>query len=112
MGNYPHKYKLNTPVSLPGAVNDYQLLIEWIIASGAKPYLLLTPYHPSAWAHKDTPVVLAMQKTEKIVRNIGHKLGVAVYGSYDPSKVNCDENEFSDVMHAKDICLSKINVYP
>jgi len=105
-----HMYKLNTPVSLPEAVNDYQLLLEWIFSSEAKPHILLTPYHHSAWAYNDTPVALAMQKTEKIVRDIGYKLGVTVYGSYNPSMVNCDEDEFYDVMHAKVTCLSKINV--
>jgi hypothetical protein len=103
-----HTYKVRGPVSLPAAVNDYQTLLEWIYSFKVSPYILLTPYHPLAWNYADTRLVSVMNETEGIIKNVADNLKIKVYGSYNPSKVDCSKDEFFDIMHAKDTCLSKI----
>ena len=105
-----HDYKVDTNVSSLEAIEDYKLLLKWIAKSNAVPHILLTPYHPYAWIKNDSKITLAMLKTERILRSIAKQLEISIYGSYDPSKLNCKKNEFDDIMHPKDVCLAKINV--
>ena len=103
-----HNWMVKTPVSSQIGSSDYQHLLKWVSMNDIKVHVLLTPYHHSAWAYNDTVIVSAMNKTENIIKKIAKGLGVAVYGSYNPLKVGCDNNEFYDVMHAKSSCLGKI----
>ena len=73
---------------------------------------LMTPYHPEVWKIDDQPVVIAMKNVELEVHEIAKFLNVDVIGSFDPKKAGCDANEFINEIHAKDLCLSKLeNVY-
>jgi hypothetical protein len=101
-------YKVGGPVTSKKAVSDYKKLLNWISSNNAKPHIILTPYHPTAWSKKGTNIDSAMRKTEKAVIKIGKELSIPIMGSYDPRKTNCSKNEFYDVMHAKDTCLTKI----
>ena len=106
-----HEYKVNQPVSPREGIHSYKKLIEWISASGATPIMLLIPYHPMAWSKDGTAIHAAMVKTEKIAHQMAKLTNTQLYGSYNPNIIGCNIDEFFDVMHAKDVCLQKIN-YP
>ncbi|QGJ18850.1 hypothetical protein [Polaromonas sp. Pch-P] len=87
-------------------------LLKWVKSQGVQPVLLMTPYHQNVWLVEASPNVKAMIPTEKIVREIGLDLGVAVIGSYRPDVVNCRSGEFYDFMHATASCLAKMTATP
>ncbi|AYQ30035.1 hypothetical protein DT070_19645 [Polaromonas sp. SP1] len=107
-----------TPYKTTGVVNDFRAvtafiaLLKWVKSQGVQPVLLMTPYHQNVWLVEASPNVKAMIPTEKIVREIGLDLGVAVIGSYRPDVVNCRSGEFYDFMHATASCLAKMTATP
>jgi len=76
---------------------------------GVEVLILLHPYHhevPAAPHYaRDWRLV---EQVETHLREIAAANNLPVLGSYDPTKVNCDPDEFMDVDHAKPPCLAKI----
>lgn len=90
------------------AVDLYRRYMLLLIAKGITPVFLLTPYHPNAWADKQSNTALTLKAVEPVVRELANQLGVAVLGSYDPEVIGCKQNEFMDFMHASPDCLVRI----
>lgn len=68
---------------------------------------VLSPYHPGLYEKmkNERPVFL---ETEQEFRDLAKKNKVEIIGSYDPRKMDCDENDFYDGMHPKASCMTKV----
>jgi len=88
------------------AINDLTNLVKFL-QSKFNILFVMTPYHPKVWEHKQ-PTVEAMKIIESKVHMLAKKLNVTVIGSYNPAKLGCLEDEFSDFMHPTVKCLKKL----
>jgi len=68
---------------------------------------VITPYHPKVWEQQQ-PAVEAMKSVENKIHILAKQLNIPVIGSYNPIKIGCSKDEFSDAMHATSKCLKKL----
>lgn len=70
-------------------------------------WLFLPPYHPDAYKNiiKQVPMV---KNAEDTLRILAKDEQANVFGSYNPHKASCLEEDFFDGMHPKNSCLIKI----
>jgi hypothetical protein len=101
-------YLTDGEVSSEDGVEEYKKLLKWLQKNDIVPILLMTPYHHNVWKHPDSPNVYAMKKTEVVVLKMAKELGIKVIGSYKPEIFGCKEDEFYDFMHAKAVCLARL----
>jgi len=92
------------------AIDSLVKLLEFYKREKIKVNFLMTPYHPNVFKKGKTKVVEYMKIVEKKVFELSDKYDIEVYGSFFPKKLNCNENEFFDFMHAKTSCLNKIDL--
>ena len=85
----------------------YAALVVWLKNYGFTVSLVLSPYHPEVYDRmkSDRPIFL---EVETKFRRLGEEFGINVLGSYDPSKVGCNANDFYDGMHPKEGCMAKV----
>lgn len=86
----------------------FERLVERLALS-RKVTLVLTPYHPAAYRRMSGPDGVLTGIEEGFLA-IARRRGVAVVGSYDPSRVGCTADEFIDGMHPTDNCMKKVLV--
>ena len=88
--------------------NAVKLFIQLVnyLKKHFKIVFVITPYHPSVWEIKDQPLVKALKHLEKKTYILGKSLNVQVIGSYNPNIIGCTKEEFFDLIHPKDVCLS------
>jgi hypothetical protein len=69
--------------------------------------LVLSPYYGPSFelTVKKIPVYLEIEK--KFI-NLAAKNQIKIVGSYNPKLVNCNDNDFYDSMHPKDVCMKKL----
>ncbi len=70
--------------------------------------LLLTPRHENNFSEVYPKTLKAYNFIEKKVYQLSLKTNTILLGSYDPNKVNCNNNEFINYLYAKYSCLRKI----
>jgi hypothetical protein len=102
-------YKTDVLLNDPSAIQAYKSLLIWIKSNGVEPILLLTPYHQNVWAAPNSVTARSLRETEPIVRSLARDLGLTVIGTYDPNAAGCLRDEFLDYMHAKSICLARLD---
>ncbi len=88
------------------AINDLTNLVKFL-QSKFNILFVMTPYHPKVWEHQQ-PTVEAMKTIENKVHMLAKQLNVKVIGTYNPVKIGCSKDEFSDGMHATSKCLKKL----
>jgi hypothetical protein len=91
---------------------DAQRLLAALVGAmqrdGVRVVLLLTPYHPTAYAG-----LLASRKyrivaeAEADFRQLAARLGVPILGSYDPAVGGFTETDFYDASHTRDTALER-----
>ena len=104
------KYKMDGVLNDKRSIDAYRSLLRWIMAEKVEPILLLIPYHQNVWKSTENKTTRALKATEQIARQLANELGLKVIGAYDPDIAGCLSTEFYDSMHAKNECLSKLNV--
>lgn len=68
----------------------------------------LIPYHPIAFKTiSSSGPYSSVQSTETYYRRLAAQYDIPVFGSYDPVKIGCLENEFDDGVHPRIFCLEK-----
>lgn len=84
-------------------------LIEYLQEKEVEVLIFLPPYHPYVYQYfeKNTNYKNIME-AEKFIRNLGNEKGIGIYGSYDPKKAGCYEEDFVDGMHLKRSSIGKI----
>lgn len=101
-------YKTGGGLNQDKAVSAYRTLLRWIRKHGTEPVLLLTPYHGNVLKAASSPNAVALRDTETALRKLADEERVTLMGSYDPKRVGCNDNEFSDFMHARPSCLARL----
>jgi|TARA_Y100000031_G_C8191403_1_gene371565 hypothetical protein len=72
---------------------------------------VITPYHPTVWEITNQPLVKAVKNLEFKVHQIAKTLNVQVIGSFNPNHVGCTKEEFIDLVHPRDECVSKLQQF-
>ena len=72
-------------------------------------FFVLIPYHHSVINYTDQPITKAFSKVSNKIHNLAKILQVSVVGSYNPSDLQCYQDEFYDEAHPKDSCLAKLD---
>lgn len=90
------------------AVLLFKKLVHFLKKADINTVIVMTPYHHNVWKDKNSITTKALIDMEVKIRSVGKELQLEVLGSYDPDKIGCVSNEFYDMMHAKYLCLEKI----
>lgn len=88
--------------------NNYDNFLDYLKNYHKKEIILvLSPYYSNSFelTIKRIPVYLEIEK--KFI-DLAAKNKIKILGSYNPKLVNCEDNEFYDSMHPKDICMKKL----
>ena len=107
-------YKANGEYKLGGNFYDedvigiFKNLIELYQKKGAKVAFVLTPYHKCVFSAENEKNWSYLREVEKRTQSLANEVEIAIYGSYDPEKIGCTEDEFFDFMHPRSSCLAKI----
>jgi hypothetical protein len=76
---------------------------------GARVVLLLSPYHPDAWASVIRPDRYPMVAASEVAfRQAAARTGAEVRGSFDPARCGCAESEFVDPVHPTESCMARL----
>ena len=102
------EYKLDGNFYDEDVIRVFKKLIELYQKQGAKISFVLTPYHKCVFRAENEKNWRYLREVEKRVQSIAAEEKIAIYGSYDPEKIGCTEDEFFDYMHAQKSCLAKI----
>jgi len=100
-------YKLFGPDFDQAVVNQFEEILKEY-KKKTEIIFILTPYHPSSFRSKFTKYNSYLINVEKKIRLVAQKLGIKIYGSYNPSISGCDSTEFYDYMHPTADCVDKI----
>lgn len=86
-----------------------EAVIDYLQAKGVKLTIMLSPFHPYFYdrlaAEENGAPGVAL--TDEYFRQLGREKQIPVYGSYDPRRVNCTNEDFYDALHVKRESLSK-----
>jgi hypothetical protein len=104
-------YKTEGVLNQKEAISLFRDALTWLRKKGIEPILVLTPYHQNVWSDPDSPNVIAMRQTERIVEQLAKEQGVKLYGSYNPKSSGCLPGEFYDFMHPDANCLARIDLH-
>ncbi|MBL0209053.1 MAG: hypothetical protein IPP84_14245 [Propionivibrio sp.] len=84
----------------------FEKLVERL-KENSEVWLFLPPYHPEAYKSIVSKVPM-VGETENALRSLAENTNIQIFGSYDPDRASCTEDEFFDGMHPKASCLTKI----
>jgi hypothetical protein len=90
------------------AVVLFKALIQSLKKNDINIALLMTPYHPNVLKDQQSITTKALFELGSVVTGIGLDLSVNVLGSYDAMHIGCSSREFFDEIHAKPLCLSRL----
>ncbi len=102
-------YKLGDVLYQNEGIDFLNKIIEYLKKQGAEVNLILTPYNRNFFTNADLFPLKNLIVVEKKVIEISQKNKSKVYGSYEPFKLGCQDNEFYDLQHAQPSCLNKID---
>lgn len=71
-------------------------------------YVVLAPFHPIAFDSRSDEFYEKIVRMEGEIRRVAEDLGIEVMGSYDPSFVGCEEDDFLDAIHPLFGCIERI----
>lgn len=81
-------------------VSDFKLLLEDAKENQIEIIIFLAPFNP--FIYQDLQANFPMlQKTEKLIHNIGTDYNIRIIGSFDPRHHNLDLNAFYDGLHLR-----------
>ena len=89
------------------AMELFENHIRGIRDAGYSVIFLMTPYAPNVFM-ADSETKKQLEHMEPIIRGLANTLNIPLYGSFNPSKLNCLNEDFYDHMHPKASCLAKI----
>ncbi len=69
--------------------------------------LVLSPYYKPSF-ELTVKTIPAYLEIENKFTNLAAKHKIKILGSYDSKLANCNNNEFYDSMHPKDLCMYKL----
>jgi hypothetical protein len=75
-------YKLSKPFVQEAAVVDFQTMLDALVQSGTKVYLILMPYHPRAAGCESQELCEALRASEAAAKHIAAKTHIAICGSF------------------------------
>ena len=104
------KYAMNKYKFSNNNYNLYKSFIEYLVNfHGKEIILILTPYHLPSYelTIASKPFYLDLENKFK---KLSEEINIKIIGSYNPSKIPCDQNEFYDAMHPKDSCMIKLQI--
>ena len=101
-------YKLSGNFYDEDVIGIFKNLIELYQKNGAKVAFVLTPYHKCVFSAENEKNWSYLREVEKRTQSLATEGKIAIYGSYDPEKIGCTEDEFFDFMHPRRSCLAKI----
>lgn len=77
-------------------------MVEYLQTKETEVIFYLPPYHPIVYDYikrnKDYEMVL---EAETYFRSLAKEKGIDIYGSYDPGRMDCTEDDFLDGMHMR-----------
>jgi hypothetical protein len=83
--------------------------IQSMIDDGIEVTLFLPPYHPASYAiMTSNPRYAAVDEAAVYLRGLARDRGAYLVGDYDGARAGCSEAEFTDDMHPRDTCVSRI----
>ena len=87
---------------------EWESFLRYAVQHGVDVTLVLTPFHPIYWEKLAVdPDYTGVAAAEQTARQIAARLGIAVYGSYDPSAAWCTGTDFYDGLHVRRESLSR-----
>lgn len=101
-------YKISGEVYEAQALVLFEKFIQLLQKNGIEVNFILTPYHPNVFKEGVSKPITHIETMENLIIKLSDKHKVNLHGSYYPSKLGCDDNEFLDFMHASPECLNKI----
>lgn len=105
--NKEPSYKLNGKSIDPKSILILKKVFK-LVQSKTNLYIILTPYHHSAFSDKNSKFLKYFTEVESEIKKIATERNIKVIGSYKPTRVNCSPEEFFDYMHPKPSCVDKI----
>jgi len=88
--------------------NQFKSFVNYVVnVHNKKVILILSPYYPPSYelTIKEKPFY---KDLEDKFRELSKNLNIQIIGSYDATKIPCEEREFYDYMHPKKSCMIKI----
>ena len=84
-------------------------IVQLLQKKNFKIYFILTPYHPDVFRDSNAKNRNFLNQTESEIREIGRKLNIKIFGSYNSIELGCLPTEFLDDNHPTRSCLDRIN---
>ncbi len=111
-------YALSQPIyalqAFTSINSEKMMLFEKLVErlkENSEVWLFLPPYHPEAYKSIVSKVPM-VREAENVLRSLAENTNIQIFGSYDPDRASCTEDEFFDGMHPKASCLMKIFFRP
>ena len=84
-----------------------KILVKYLQSLGVKVNLILVPYMPALFRmmEEEKPIFLDI---ENQFRRFADENNIGIVGSYDPTSMGCQIEDFYDPMHPKSSCLQKL----
>lgn len=102
-------YQVSPPFVQERVDAEFEQALRILISKGKRVALLLMPYHPGVYkCGNQTPP--ALHATEETARRLGGRLGIPVWGGYDPRRHGMNGEDFYDFMHVDANSLRKIRL--
>lgn len=83
--------------------------VQSMINDGVEVTIFLPPYHPVSYAiMKRNPRYAAVDEAAVYFRQLARDRGAHIVGDYDGAKAGCSESEFTDEMHPRETCVTRV----
>lgn len=94
----------------PDFAKQFEDYLVYLQGKGIKVILYLPPYHHYVyWAMQDQyDKYHCVFEVEDLIRKLGEKYGIQVYGSYDPDACGLTNRDFMDGLHIRPESIKKI----
>ncbi|MBQ7859377.1 MAG: hypothetical protein IJ347_04505 [Faecalibacterium sp.] len=91
----------------PALCTQLEAFVQYLQQKGIQVRLLLSPVHPDYYAYmQQRPQQYAQVfESERFYRQMAQRLGLAVYGCYDPAALGAENVDFYDELHPREAAL-------
>lgn len=80
----------------------FEQLVVYLVAAGYDVELYMAPQYPMLYDYiESNPNSKGVLDAEQYVRELGTRLDIPVYGSYNPRVLGIDESDFMDILHVR-----------
>ncbi|MFO1109711.1 MAG: hypothetical protein U1E61_11050 [Bradyrhizobium sp.] len=90
---------IEKPFVDPGLMRELEHVLALLKQRGIQVAIVLNPYHPYVWTCASAITCDALRTVEPVLRDLAHRMGLPIVGSYDPNVFGFKETDFRDDAH-------------